>query len=184
MQDDLEMLNDEAIDRMKKDMMTAAERDVEDNEAGRFAVHKLRLLPQVVNLMQKQALAESLMENGILDAVSKWLEPLPDKSLPAVNIQRPLLEILSGLSIETSALKSSGLGKIVYFYTKCKRVEPSIQRVADQLVRDWMRPILRRSKTFKDRNQDVEEDYAPTRVQARMIAKQNEPDSARRHARM
>ena len=40
------------------------------------------------------------------------------------------------LSIETSALKASGLGKIVYFYTKCKRVEPFIKRMADQLVSD------------------------------------------------
>lgn len=55
------------------------------------------------------------------------------------------------LSIETSALKSSGLGKIVYFYTKCKRVEPVIARMANQLVSDWMRPIIRRSKAFSDK---------------------------------
>jgi transcription factor SPN1 len=56
------------------------------------------------------------------------------------------------LSIETSALKSSGLGKIVYFYTKCKRVEPYIARMANQLVSDWMRPIIRRSKAFVDKD--------------------------------
>ncbi|KAK4056122.1 Transcription factor iws1 [Microbotryomycetes sp. JL221] len=150
-EDDLEMMNDEAVATLRRDMLDAADRDVEDNERGRYAVHKLRLLPRVVEMMQKTALAEPLIEAGALEAVRKWLEPLPDKSLPAVNIQRSLFEILRTLSIETSALKSSGLGKIVYFYTKCKRVEPGIARMANQLVSDWIRPIIRRSKQMTDR---------------------------------
>jgi len=55
-------------------------------------------------------------------------------------------------TIETSALKSSELGKVVYFYTKCKRVDPAVARIASQLVGEWMRPILRRSKAFVDRD--------------------------------
>lgn len=30
----------------------------------------------------------------MLEAVKRWLEPLPDKSLPALNIQRPLFNLL------------------------------------------------------------------------------------------
>jgi len=30
----------------------------------------------------------------MLEAVKRWLEPLPDKSLPALNIQRPLMSLL------------------------------------------------------------------------------------------
>lgn len=47
------MLNDEAIAQMRSKMMVACDNDIEDNEAGRFAIHKLRILPEVVNLMQK-----------------------------------------------------------------------------------------------------------------------------------
>jgi len=50
---DLEMMNDEAVANLRSKMLQAAERDVEENEAGRPAVHKLRMLPQVVDLMQK-----------------------------------------------------------------------------------------------------------------------------------
>jgi hypothetical protein len=38
------------------------------------------------------------------------------------------------MSIDTQSLKSSELGKIVLFYTKCPRVDPAIKRMADQLV--------------------------------------------------
>lgn len=75
------------------------------------------------------------------------------------------------MSIDTQALKSSELGKIVLFYTKCKRVELGIKRIADQLVSKsrsarafiqrrvlrrtvsvtWMRPLLRRSANYRNR---------------------------------
>ncbi|GAA5920423.1 hypothetical protein JCM1841_003391 [Sporobolomyces salmonicolor] len=150
-EEDLEMMNDEAVATLRASMLQAADRDGEENENGRPAIHKLRMLPQVVELMQKTALAETIVEGGLLEAVKRWLEPLPDKSLPALNIQRPLFNMLRTLSIESSALKSSGLGKVVYFYTKCRRVDATIARLANQLVSDWMRPILRRSKAFVDR---------------------------------
>ena len=150
-EEDLEMLNDEAVATLRKDMLRAADDDREQNELGRPAVNKLKMLPRVVDLMQKTALAETIVEGGLLEAVRAWLEPLSDRSLPALNIQRPLFNLLRTLPIELSALKSSGLGKVVYFYTKCKRVDPQIKRVADQLVADWMRPILRRSGAFIDR---------------------------------
>jgi len=150
-EDDLEAMNDEEISRLKKDMLIAVERDLEENENGRPAVYKLRMLDSVVDMMQKTTLHESLVENGILDAVKAWLEPLHDRSLPALNVQRQLLSMLRPMQIESSALKSSGLGRIVFFYTKCPRVEPSIKRMASQLVSEWMRPILRRSKHMRDR---------------------------------
>jgi hypothetical protein len=39
------------------------------------------------------------------------------------------------MEIETSQLKASELGKVVYFYaTRKKRVEPGVKRQADALV--------------------------------------------------
>lgn len=146
----------------------------------------------------------------MLEAVKRWLEPLDDRSLPALNIQRPIFSLLrtvrrlplplpSSLSaspqltgppfsskqiaIETSALKSSGLGKIVYFYTKCKRVDPSIARIANQLVSDWMRPILRRSKAFVDR--DLGAGHTSGHAQSLTAGQNLEPEAqASRHARI
>jgi transcription factor SPN1 len=141
----------------------------------------------------------------MLEAVKRWLEPLEDRSLPALNIQRPIFSLLrtvrrfltrrspflslslsssKQIAIETSALKSSGLGKIVYFYTKCKRVDPAIARTANQLVSDWMRPILRRSKAFVDR--DLASGYSgKSHSSALAVAGTQEPEAqASRHARI
>lgn len=37
---------------------------------------------------------ELYIENGVLTMISAWLEPLPDKSLPAVQIRTAMLEAL------------------------------------------------------------------------------------------
>jgi transcription factor SPN1 len=86
-----------------------------------------------------------------LEGVRRWLEPLPDKSLPALNIQREIFGILPTLDIDTAVLKESKLGRIVLFYTKCKRVTPDITRTADALVSAWSRPIIKRSASYRDR---------------------------------
>jgi transcription factor SPN1 len=93
-----------------------------------------------------------MMDNNLLDAVRRWLEPLPDRSLPALNIQRELFGTIRKMEfIDTSVLKESGLGKIVLFYTKCKRVTPDIARIADELVSTWSRPIIKRSASYRDK---------------------------------
>lgn len=54
--------------------------------------------------------------------------------------------------IDTSVLKESKLGRVVVFYTKCKRVSPDIQRMANNLVSAWSRPIIKRSASYRDRD--------------------------------
>lgn len=53
--------------------------------------------------------------------------------------------------IDTNVLIASKLGRVVLFYTKCKRVTPSIARIADRLVSTWSRPIIKRSASYRDR---------------------------------
>ena len=43
------------------------------------------------------------------------------------------------------------MGRIVLFYTKCKRVERDVGKIAKDLVEGWSRPIIGRSKEFRDR---------------------------------
>lgn len=50
---DLDAMNDEAIVLLRNKMFQAADADIEENEANRFAINKLRLLPTVVEMMQK-----------------------------------------------------------------------------------------------------------------------------------
>lgn len=97
-------------------------------------------------------LQQAIMDNNLLEGVKRWLEPLPDRSLPALNIQKELFGVLESMSIDTISLKMSGLGRVVVFYSLCKRVEPPIRRIAEQLIETWTRPILKRSASYRDRH--------------------------------
>lgn len=94
---------------------------------------------------------QSIIDNNLFEGVRRWLEPLPDRSLPALNIQTFLFEQMTKMYIDTNTLKESGLGRVVLFYTKCKRVTPAIQRHAHDLVATWSRPIIKRSASYRDR---------------------------------
>jgi transcription factor SPN1 len=92
------------------------------------------------------------MDNNLLEGVRRWLEPLPDRSLPALDIQREFFSLLRRMDfIDTNVLKESRLGRVVLFYTKCKRVTSDISRQANYLVSAWSRPIIKRSASYRDR---------------------------------
>ena len=68
---------------------------------------------------------------------------------------------MTKLPVDTDLLRSSGIGKIVLFYTRSKRPEPSIKRMAERLIGEWSRPILNRTDDFKKRHIEVRDfDYA------------------------
>jgi transcription factor SPN1 len=97
----------------------------------------------------------SVVDNGVLDAVRAWLEPMEaTAALPAVGIQSALFEVLPKMDLDTATLKESRLGPIVLFYTKTKRVTPAISRAADALVQAWSRPIVKRPGEFRPRHEE------------------------------
>lgn len=130
------------------------------------------------------------MDNNLLEGVRRWLEPLPDRSLPALNIQRDFFPILKKMEfIDSSVLKESGLGRIILFYTKCKRVQPEVQRIANDLVSAWSRPIIKRSASYRDRvvptAQEDGADRANERLNAILArAKEGEKNRIRKNAVM
>lgn len=148
---------DEEIASMRNRMSEAAELDVEarNQKPPRPAMHKLRLLPEVTSLLNRNnrdyesAIVDP--ENNLLESVRFFLEPLSDGSLPAYNIQRELFACLSRLPIDKEALISSGIGKVVLFYTKSKKPEMAIKRQAEKLLGEWTRPILNRTDDYRKR---------------------------------
>uniref|UniRef100_A0A8H7Y353 TFIIS N-terminal domain-containing protein n=1 Tax=Psilocybe cubensis TaxID=181762 RepID=A0A8H7Y353_PSICU len=148
----LDNFADDEVARLREAMNNAAEEDIRANTEKMPATSKLRLLPEAMDTLRKASLAQSMIDNNLLDAVRRWLEPLPDRSLPALNIQREFFNIIKKMEfIDSSVLKESGLGRIVLFYTKCKRVTPDIMRTASDLVSAWSRPIIKRSASYRDR---------------------------------
>lgn len=159
---DLEDEIDEEIADLKVAMEKACEADNTAREAGQPAVHKLKLLPSVTGLLNRNNIQHAILDpdTNFLQHVKFFLEPLNDGSLPAYNIQRDIFNTLIRLPIEKETLLSSGIGKVVYFYTRSKRPEPSIKRMAERLLGDWSRPILKRTDDYKKRHVETREfDY-------------------------
>ncbi|CAN6674307.1 transcription factor Spn1p [Trichomonascus vanleenenianus] len=149
--DDLEQMQDEKIQQLRNQMYAAAQADGESIRTGVPAVNKLQLLPEVRAVLQKQTLADSILDNNLLEAIRMWLEPLPDASLPAFEIQKELFAAIERLPIKTIHLRESGLGKVVLFYQRSKRPQLNIKRTADKLIGDWTRPIMGRSDNYRDK---------------------------------
>lgn len=147
---------------MRRRMADAAQADTLAREKGQPAMEKLRMLPQVVALLNRNTLQSALVDPDInlLESVRFFLEPLNDGSLPAYNIQRDLFTCLAKLPITKDALVASGIGKVTHFYTRSPKAEPAIKRQAERLVGDWTRPILKRTDDFRKR-EVLEADYDP-----------------------
>lgn len=156
---------DAEIEDMRKQMTHAAQMDAINRREGRPAMHKLKMLPEVVTLLNRNQYTSSLVdpEINLLEAVKFFLEPLDDGSLPAYNIQRDLMTALAKLPINKETLIASGIGKVIVFYTKVKRVEPGIKRMAERLLAEWTRPILQRSDDYSKRVYE-EVEYDPKYV--------------------
>ena len=210
--DDEEILDrfaDEEVSRLREAMLGAAADDEQANRDKLPATNKLKLLPQVMEVLRKyavavlsfhhraliiifrrQSLSQSIMDNNLLEGVRRWLEPLPDRSLPALNIQRDFFPILKRMEfIDSTVLKESGLGRIVLFYTKCKRVTSDVQRIANELVSTWSRPIIKRSASYRDRVVPIAEEDGTERTNERLNAilaraKEGEKNRIRKNAVM
>ncbi|KAJ3479528.1 hypothetical protein NLI96_g8997 [Meripilus lineatus] len=151
-EDVLDRAADEEVSRLREAMLAAAADDEQANKEKLPATAKLRLLPQVMEVLRKTALAQSIIDNNLLEGVRRWLEPLPDKSLPALDIQKEFFPTLRKMEfIDTNVLKESKLGRVIIFYTKSKKVTPDIGRLANDLVSTWSRPIIKRSASYRDR---------------------------------
>ncbi|KAI5179704.1 transcription factor SPN1 [Nematocida sp. AWRm80] len=112
--------------------------DIELNKEGKPAVKKLSVIEDIYTKLLNKKIQEELLDFGLLSLLKKWLEPLPDGSLPPQEIKQPILTILLHLSPEIDHLTESEVGKIVLFYAKNPHEASSTQRLAKQIVLKWI----------------------------------------------
>ncbi|WVW80314.1 transcription factor IWS1 [Kwoniella bestiolae CBS 10118] len=157
-EDIVDSYHDEICARLRDRMISAADKDEAANRQKLPGTAKLAMLDEVMGVLRNTTLWQSIVDNGVLEAVKRWLEPLPDRSLPSVGIQKAIFEVLPKMDLDTTTLKECRIGPIVLFYTKTKRVTPSINRQADALVQSWSRPIIKRPANFRSRQVDTQDD--------------------------
>lgn len=141
--------NDDIIADIINQMRDAVESDIEANKNKVAATKKLKLLPFVMNQLRKVDLRDAFLDSDVLSVITDWLTPLPDKSLPHLNIRENLLKILIDFNLyDVDRIKGSGIGKaIMYLYKHPKESRENKQR-AKQLISCWSRPIFQLDSSF------------------------------------
>ncbi|KAG0285799.1 Transcription factor iws1 [Linnemannia gamsii] len=149
--EDIDTELDESAARFVAKMQEAAFADIDSKLNRQAALAKVRMLENVKAQLNKSHVHNTFLDNGILESMKLWLEPLQDASLPSLDIIQDFLDILDILPIQTHHLSTSGVGRVVYFYTKVddSRVTPSIKRKAHALVDKWSRPIVKLSQDYR-----------------------------------
>lgn len=126
-------------------------------------VLQLALLPRVEQALGKAYLAESLVENGLLQSVAEWLKPLPSGAAAPISLRQSLLRCILALPLDWSDgsllthLKRSQLGKASSLFASSSsshsfvqvvmhlyRTESigAIKQTAEKLIEIWSRPVF------------------------------------------
>ncbi|KAK6503034.1 Transcription factor iws1 [Arthrobotrys musiformis] len=159
-------------------MTSAVKHDIADKGAGRPATRKLTMLPEVVAAFRSKDMRMN-MDGEILKALRFWLEPLPDRSLPAYDIQRELFQILVDMpDIKYDELRISGLGKLLNFYIRDARPQQHIRFTAQKLYENWSRPILEKSNNYRHRKIETADfDQTQKRARTKLSDLKDKPDA-------
>lgn len=166
-----------------EELEATAFEDATLNRQNKPAVLKLQKLPLLVEVLSKKKLQPEFLDHGVLTLLKNWLEPLPDGSLPNMNIRTAILKLLSDFPIDLEQydrreqLKKSGLGKVIMFLSRSDEETTGNRKLAKELVDKWSRPIFNKSTRFEDMRGYEDERVPYRRAASKPVNKSPELES-------
>jgi len=157
--------NDDAIAKLIADMRIAAKEDRDLNLKGKPATKKMGMFRHVMQNLKKVELQMAFVEANLLSVMTDWLAPMPDKSLPHIEIRAEFLRLLRVMKIEdVSRLKESGIGKALMYLYRHPREERENKDCAGYIINEWARPIFKKetdmSRLTKDERREKDAEMA------------------------
>ncbi|KAM5573578.1 protein IWS1 [Rosa sericea] len=156
------------VENIMAELEVTAEEDADLNRQGKPAINKLKKVSLLTEVLSKKQLQQEFLDHGVLTLLKNWLEPLPDGSLPNINIRAAILKILTDYPLDLEQydrreqLKRSGLGKVIMFLSKSDEETTSNRKLAKELVDKWSRPLFNKSTRFEDMR-NIDEERVPFR---------------------
>ncbi|XP_068667678.1 protein IWS1 homolog 1-like [Aristolochia californica] len=125
------------VEHLLAELEVTAEEDAELNRQSKTAINKLKKLPLLIGILSKKQLQQEFLDHGVLTLLKNWLEPLPDGSLPNINIRTAILQILSDFPIDLEQYdRRDQLKKVVLKETTSNR------KLAKELVDKWVKSLV------------------------------------------
>ncbi|KAH8936018.1 hypothetical protein BDL97_17G061700 [Sphagnum fallax] len=137
------------VEQFMAKLDVAAETDADLNCASKPAIEKLKMLPELMHVLEKRQLQQEFLDRGVLSSLKNWLEPLPDGSLPNINIRTGILKLLTD---------------VVMFLSRLPEETPINKKLARDLVDKWSRPLFQKSTRYEDLRSYDEERPQPQRT--------------------
>lgn len=160
------------VEQYNSDIETLAERmsdayrdDKEAIAQDKMAISKLQLLPEVVVMLHRrnpaidqqldrEEIDRPIANENFLKACKRWLDPLPDGTLPNLKIRENIIKNLFKFEVDQTVLINSRIGQAIMFLSKHKLETRENKKLLSQLISKWCRPIFDCQVSYADLKTD------------------------------